>query len=108
MIEFLSGDRYDNLRVAFPLTRWRTLPIPIPVTSTSSLSRAQAIEIARPLTTRSPQVAQLPSNGAYVYLIGTLESEWLQSWENGIIDAVRRGRRGGELRETDRLRNEGI
>lgn len=79
----------------------------MPVTSTSSsLSRAQAIEIARPLTSRSPQVVQLPSNGTYVYLIGTLETEWLRSWENGIIDAVRRGRRGGELRETERTVNE--
>ncbi|KAM0752185.1 hypothetical protein T439DRAFT_379285 [Meredithblackwellia eburnea MCA 4105] len=114
LIELFNGDRYDNLRVAFPLTRWRRLPVPVPSSSSSSpgpsssssttLSTTQALELARPLTTgrASPKVAQLPTDGTMVYLIGTQDGEFLKAWEDAIVDGVRRGRRGVALTQIER------
>lgn len=64
------------------------------------LSKAEAIEIARPLSLRpTPKVAQLPAfdgskEGTWVHLVGTQEGEWLKTWEEKIVDGVRRRRKG--------------
>ncbi|KAL8292630.1 hypothetical protein RQP46_001242 [Phenoliferia psychrophenolica] len=102
LIELFNGDRYDNLRVAFPLTRWRRLPLPS-TSSSRPLTNAEALELARPLAARSPKIAQLPDeHGTMVYLIGVQDGEFLKMWEDGIVDAVRMGRRGVALKELER------
>lgn len=101
------GERFDNLRVSFPLTRWRRLPIP-DTSSSIPLSSAAALEIARPLAPRAPKVAQLPTDDTFVYLIGMQDGEWLKAWEDAIAEGVRKGRRGVTLAEGDRTVNAGV
>lgn len=97
--------------ISYPLTRWKILPIPETARSSKSssslnkghtLSKAEAIEIAQPLSHRgTPKVAQLPpadklEHGTWIYIVGTQEGEWLRSWEEKIVEGVKR-RRKGEL-----------
>lgn len=97
MLEIFLGDRFSNLRIAFPLSRWRPLPLP-PSSSSQPLSYEQVIELARPITSgREPKVERLPSEGIWVYLIGTDENEFWNHWEGSVMDGVRRGLRGVTL-----------
>lgn len=106
LVELFNGDRYDNLRAAFPLTRWRRLPLPT-TSSSRTISNAEALELARPLAARQPKIATLP-DGTIVYLIGTQDGELVRSWEDAIVEGVRMGRRGVALKELDREVNAGV
>lgn len=128
--EFFAGRRWNNLRCAFPLTRWRRLPPLASSSATSSsagpssnatdLTQQEMLAFAATLSARRPpKVAQLPgpsvaeSNGPMVYMIGTQEGEWMRKWEASVVDAVRNGVRGRALTEEDlqsaeRVRRENI
>ncbi|KAM0787364.1 hypothetical protein ACM66B_003450 [Microbotryomycetes sp. NB124-2] len=101
MYEALFGHKWRNIRCAFPLTRWRRVPQPPGQPSSSSTAssgmtaeqaRAVVSELQNPSETR-PRLAQLPwsGDGDWLYLCGTLEGEWLKSWEGAITNAVRTG-----------------
>lgn len=63
---------------------------------------SEALSLASTLSRRSkPKIAQT-GQGEYVYLVGTQEGEWLRSWEGGIVDACRRGKRAVVLNEEDK------
>ncbi|ORY88123.1 hypothetical protein BCR35DRAFT_330332 [Leucosporidium creatinivorum] len=116
--EFFAGRRWNNLRCAFPLTRWRRLP-PLasssaasssagPSSSTTNPTQQEMLALAASLSARRPpKVAQLPGpsaaepNNSFVYMIGTQEGEWMRKWESAVVDAVRNGVRGRALSEED-------
>lgn len=94
--EYFFGAQFANLRVAFPLTRWRRLP-----GATSITSLQEAHELARPLTRRAkgPKVGLVPGAnpgeaGVWAYLVGEQEGELLQRVEGAIAHGVRTGKRG--------------
>lgn len=107
LLELLSGSRFSNLRLAYPLIRWRPLPLP----PSSPLTPQSAVTLARTLAPRPPKVAQTPE-GDWAYLVGTQEGEWMREWEGMVVDEVRKGRRGGVLRiegsEESRRRGVGL
>lgn len=116
--EFFLGRRFEQLRVAFPLVRWRRLPTPRD-TPAAFLAHADALSLARQLAPRPPKVKFLASGevdaagaegyvpgeaeggtasaGEWVYLVGTEEGAWLRGWEVGIQEGVRRRVRGRAL-----------
>lgn len=119
--EFFFGRRWNNLRCAFPLTRWRRLPplafnassAPSSSSSTVEPTQQEMLALAASLSPRRPpKVAQLPGpssvepHGPWVYLIGTQEGEWMRKWENAVSEGVRRGVRGRELTLEDAERAE--
>jgi hypothetical protein len=139
VIEFFAGRRWYNLRVAFPLTRWRRLPGASAGEEDqqqqtdedearsavdhahSNLSYPDALALATqllmpPLPSSAPRDAassvrpavkvaqfQVPGagrrpvdgRGPWLYLVGQQEGEWLRGHESKIVEAVRRGVRGG-------------
>lgn len=117
IFEFFLGRRFEQLRVAFPLVRWRRLPTPRH-TPPAFLAQADALSLARQLAPRPPKVKFLPAGevlgpaeasggqvegqgqegaGEWVYLVGTEEGGWLRGWEVGVQEGVRRGVRGRAL-----------
>lgn len=122
LVDVFAGRKFYNLRAAYPLTRWRRLPTPAASsTSTSTAATvttyAEALHLATQFSSRQPpKIAQLPlpslsdaaaqSRQPWLYLVGQQEGEWLRSWEDLIVDGVRRGVRGRGLGEEDRARFE--
>lgn len=119
IFEFFLGRRFEQLRVAFPLVRWRRLPTPRH-TPAAFLAHSEALSLARQLAPRPPKVKFLASSepnmdavegeaqeqeggaGEWVYLVGTEEGQWLKGWEVGIQEGVRRRVRGRALGREER------
>ncbi|KAK4699814.1 hypothetical protein P7C70_g6441, partial [Phenoliferia sp. Uapishka_3] len=97
IIEYFVGAKFTSIRVAFPLCRWRALPLfpgaPPPC------NEAEAAAIAAPLggNYRWPKVAQLPTDGTWVYMVGLQEEEWIQSVEGKLRNAVTMRQKGVDL-----------
>ncbi|KAK4049059.1 hypothetical protein OIV83_004421 [Microbotryomycetes sp. JL201] len=111
----MFGQKWRNIRCAFPLTRWRRVPVPTSQPSSScgapNMTGEQAQSIVSELQRGSstpcvhpPRMTELswPNGGPWLYLCGTLEGEWLKQWEGAITNAVRSGSRQRTLTAEDR------
>ena len=89
IVEKLVGARYTSIRVAFPLCRWRALP-PSYAGAPQPATVDEAAAIAAPLGGgyRFPKVAQLPTDGTWMYLVGLEEQDWIQSVEAKLRNVV--------------------
>lgn len=95
IIEKCLGARFNALRVAFPLCRWR----PLPFFGNPHSNADEAAALAAPLGGgyRSPKVARLPTDGTWVYMVGLEDDDWVASHAEGIRNIVRSRQHGVEL-----------
>ncbi|KDE02967.1 hypothetical protein MVLG_06501 [Microbotryum lychnidis-dioicae p1A1 Lamole] len=107
LLSYFLSHRFHNLRVAFPLTRWRRIPnlSPSAEIETARLA-AQALRSSR--TRGEIRVAKLPSVSVFddesepgqvgwVALIGVEETEAVSRWQMALREGVKRGVRGRKL-----------
>ncbi|SCV67475.1 BQ2448_5086 [Microbotryum intermedium] len=107
LLSYFLSHRFHNLRVAFPLTRWRRIPNLDPGADIETArSVAQALRSNR--TRGEVRVAKLPSVSVFddesepgqvgwVALIGVEETEAVSRWQMALREGVKRGVRGRKL-----------
>ncbi|KAM0755086.1 hypothetical protein T439DRAFT_322141 [Meredithblackwellia eburnea MCA 4105] len=98
IIDYFAGAKFKSIRVAFPLVRWRTLPRPYPG-APAPQTYQEAMDRAAPLGGgyRFPKVAQLPTDGTWVYLVGLEESDWINSVQERLRQIVVSRHKGVDL-----------